>query len=142
MSEKPQNADSGKEIKEKNKKKINKKEKTTQQQKGPPTLSTDLNYSHYFDHIFLGPQSDELFTFLHDNTKIIVSRKWFKSQQNCLEVDIAFLHLKKLILNQNSVIDLSFYAFSLSNFTSSMSWLISFAWANSSCKDRKPRITK
>ena len=36
MAEKSQNADSGKEIKEK---KINKKEKTTQQQKGLPTLS-------------------------------------------------------------------------------------------------------
>ena len=42
MAEKSQNADSGKEIKEKNKK-INKKEKTTQQQKGLPTLSADLN---------------------------------------------------------------------------------------------------
>ena len=40
MTEKSQNADSGKEIKEK---KINKKEKTTQQQKGLPTLSADLN---------------------------------------------------------------------------------------------------
>ena len=28
---------------ERNKRKINKKEKTTQQQKGPPTLSADLN---------------------------------------------------------------------------------------------------
>ena len=43
MTEKPQNADSGKEIKEK---KINKKEKTTQQQKGLPTLSADLNNRH------------------------------------------------------------------------------------------------
>ena len=51
MAEKSQNADSGKEIKEKTdsgkeikeKKKINKKEKTTQQQKGLPTLSADLN---------------------------------------------------------------------------------------------------
>ena len=42
MAEKLQNADSGKEIKE-IKKKINKKEKTTQQQKGLPTLSADLN---------------------------------------------------------------------------------------------------
>ena len=42
MAEKSQNADSGKEIKEKTKK-INKKEKTTQQQKGLPTLSADLN---------------------------------------------------------------------------------------------------
>ena len=40
MAEKSQNADSGKEIKGK---KINKKEKTTQQQKGLPTLSADLN---------------------------------------------------------------------------------------------------
>ena len=39
MAEKSQNADSGKEIKEK---KINKKEKTTQQQKGLSTLSADL----------------------------------------------------------------------------------------------------
>ena len=38
MIVKSQNADSGKEIKEK----INKKEKTTQQQKGLPTLSADL----------------------------------------------------------------------------------------------------
>ena len=29
---------------ERNKRKINKKEKTTQQQKGLPTLSADLNY--------------------------------------------------------------------------------------------------
>ena len=41
MAEKSQNADSGKEIKET--KKINKKEKTTQEQKGLPTLSADLN---------------------------------------------------------------------------------------------------
>ena len=40
MTEKSQNADSGKENK---RKKINKKEKTTQQQKGLPTLSADLN---------------------------------------------------------------------------------------------------
>ena len=40
MAEKSQNADSGKKIKEK---KINKKENTTQQQKGLPTLSADLN---------------------------------------------------------------------------------------------------
>ena len=37
MAEKSQNADSGKEIKE-----INKKEKTTQQQEGLPTLSTQI----------------------------------------------------------------------------------------------------
>ena len=45
MKEKSQNADSGKEIKEIKNKKINKKEKTTQQQTGLPTLSADLNYT-------------------------------------------------------------------------------------------------
>ena len=44
MAEKSQNADSG----ERNKRKIiNKKEKTTQQQKGLPTLSADLNEQLY-----------------------------------------------------------------------------------------------
>ena len=57
MREKSQNADSGKEIK-------NKKEKTIQQQKGLPTLSADLNcglsvpdldMSVWFSHDDLGP---------------------------------------------------------------------------------------
>ena len=52
MAEKSQNADSGKEIKEKTKK-INKKEKTTQQQKGLPTLSADLNYQNFLDALKL-----------------------------------------------------------------------------------------
>ena len=42
MAEKSQNADSGKEIKEK-------KKKTTQQQKGLPTLSADLNCLIFFN---------------------------------------------------------------------------------------------
>ena len=46
MAEKPHNADSGKEIK-----KINKKEKTIQQQKGLPTLSVDLNDCNTCDKI-------------------------------------------------------------------------------------------
>ena len=46
MAEKSRNADSGKEIKEK-------KEKTTQQQKGLPILSADLNYMYNLNVIVL-----------------------------------------------------------------------------------------
>ena len=49
MAEKSQNADSGKEITEKNKI-INKKEKTTQQQKGLPTLLADLKKLWFHFH--------------------------------------------------------------------------------------------
>ena len=69
MAEKSQNADSGKEIKEK---KINKKEKKTQQQKGLPTLSADLNNSDLNEHKWIPMKKLNLYR----------NSKWLKWSKN------------------------------------------------------------
>ena len=61
MAEKSQNADSGKEIKEK---KINTKEKTTQQQKGLPTLSADLKTRLILPRFARGSQTVDIALYI------------------------------------------------------------------------------